>query len=72
MHDMNRSLDLLAARDAFTAVLSRGPTDIVIERKHLCRIRGSPYDLGTLRVVLLKHLPVIEKLQIRALHGAIE
>src|SRR5262249_44768494 len=63
MHDMNRSLHLLATGNA--SALSSGRSHIVIERKDPCRIRGLPYDLCTLRVVLLNHLPVIEKLEIR-------
>jgi len=70
MHDMNRSLHLLATGNA--SALSSGRSHIVIERKDPCRIRGLPYDLGTLRVVLLNHLPVIEKLEIRTLQESVE
>ncbi len=61
MHNMNRSLHLLATGDA--SALSSGRSHIVIERKDRCRIRGLPHDLATLRVVLPNHLPVIEKLE---------
>ncbi|GLK73598.1 hypothetical protein ACFSKM_16020 [Ancylobacter dichloromethanicus] len=39
----------------------------MIERKDLRCIRGLPYDLGTLRVVLPNDLPVIKKLEFRSL-----